>query len=109
MVYASHQIQASDDIADRLERDKFAALAGAPRSGKTATAIRACELLHYDSVLVFTPKAAIPGWHSEIERTGTKTHITVTNYEQAHKLDPDDYDFVILDESHRLGNRGKPT
>ena len=109
MVYAAHQIQASDDIADRLERDKFAALAGAPRSGKTATAIRACELLHYDSVLVFTPKAAIPGWHSEIERTGTKTHITVTNYEQAHKLDPDDYDFVILDESHRLGNRGKPT
>jgi hypothetical protein len=108
MPYAPHQIQASEEIADRIERDSFAALAGAPRSGKTATAIRVCELLHFDSVLVFTPKAAIPGWHSEIERTGTKAHITVTNYEQAHKLNKDDYDFVILDESHRLGNRGKP-
>ena len=67
-----------------------------------------CELLHFDSPLVFTPKNAIDGWHSEIERTGTATHLTVTNYEQAHNLDPDDYDFVILDESHRLGNRGKP-
>lgn len=108
MPYAQHQVTASNDIADRIERDGFAALAGAPRSGKTATAIRVCELLHFDSVLVFTPKNAIPGWHSEIERTGTKTHITVTNYEQAHKLDPDEFDFVILDESHRLGNRGKP-
>ena len=108
MSYAQHQIDASDDIADRIERDGFAALAGAPRSGKTATAIRVCELLHFDSVLVFTPKAAIPGWHSEIERTGTRVHMTITNYEQAHKLDPDDYDFVVLDESHRLGKRGKP-
>ena len=108
MPYAQHQVTASNDIADRIERDGFAALAGAPRSGKTATAIRVCELLHFDSPLVFTPKAAIPGWHSEIERTGTKTSFEVTNYEQAHKLDPDDYDFVILDESHRLGNRGKP-
>ena len=107
--FFTHQINASEEIADRIERNGFAALAGAPRSGKTATAIRACELLHKDSVLVFTPKAAIPGWQSEIERTGTKVHMTVTNYEQAHKLDPDDYDFVILDESHRLGNRGKPT
>jgi len=106
--YKPHQLAASEEIADRIERDSFAALAGAPRAGKTATAIRVCELLHFDSVLVFTPKAAIPGWHSEIERTGTKAHITVTNYEQAHKLNKDDYDFVILDESHRLGNRGKP-
>jgi hypothetical protein len=109
MSYAPHQIAASDEIADRIERNGFSALAGAPRSGKTATAIRVCELLHFDSVLVFTPKAAIPGWHSEIERTGTKVNITVTNYEQAHKLKGEDYDFVILDESHRLGTRGKPT
>ena len=108
MPYAPHQIAASADIADRIERDSFAALAGAPRSGKTATAIRVCELLHFDSVLVFTPKAAIPGWHSEIERTCTAVHITVTNYEQAHKLNKDDFDFVVLDESHRLGKRGKP-
>jgi hypothetical protein len=108
MSYAPHQIAASEDIADRIERDGFCALAGAPRSGKTATGIRVCELLHFDSVLVFTPKAAIPGWESEIGRTRTKTNISIINYEQAHKLNPDDYDFVILDESHRLGNRGKP-
>ena len=106
--YKPHQLAASEDIADRIERDSFAALAGAPRSGKTATAIRVCELLHFDSVLVFTPKAAIPGWHSEIERTCTTVHMTITNYEQAHKLNKDNFDFVILDESHRLGNRGKP-
>ena len=108
MPYAPHQIAASEDIADRIERDGFCALAGAPRSGKTATGIRVCELLHFDSVLVLTPKNAIAGWKSEISRTRTKTHITVTNYEQCHKLDPADYDFVILDESHRLGARGKP-
>ena len=65
MPYKPHQVTASDDLADRIERDGFAALAGAPRSGKTATAIRVCELLHFDSPLVFTPKNAIDGWHSE--------------------------------------------
>jgi hypothetical protein len=108
----NHQLEASAQIASSLQASGFAALAGAPRSGKTATAIWSAYRMGYRRVLVFTPKAAIPGWDSEIARMGMGDSFDVfkvTNYEQAPKLDPNDYDFVILDESHRLGNRGKKT
>jgi len=59
------------------------------------------------------------GWLKFItNNTRLKKTYTVTNYEQVGtfkagrynlKLDPEDYDLVIIDESHNLGTLGKPS
>jgi hypothetical protein len=106
---------------DILQDKGYVYLAGKPRSGKTYTAILTSEKCaeHIKSVLVLTKKAAISGWLKFItNNTLLKKTYTVTNYEQVGtfkagmynlKLDPEDYDLVIIDESHNLGTLGKPS
>ena len=106
--YLPHQIEASDRLLPLIRERGIALLFGAPRVGKTAAAIRVAELSKAQHTLVLTKKAAIPGWKSELERVGTTKQYTVTNYEQAKKLDGD-YDFVVLDESHNLAALPKPS
>jgi hypothetical protein len=107
-VYKPHQIRGSDEALTLLQAHGLVALFGLPRTGKTRTAIRTAEMYGAQNVLVLTKKAAIPGWHSEINATSPGCKFTVTNYEQVTKL-PSGYDLLILDESHNLGSRGKPT
>ncbi len=107
-MYKPHQIAASDRAAELLTAHNLAAIWGLPRTGKTRAAIRAVELRGLERVLVLTKKAAIPGWQKELAETKPKAVYTVTNYEQAKKLAPN-FDVLILDESHNLGSRGKPT
>jgi hypothetical protein len=108
MSYLPHQIEKSEEVLKRLRRYKFAMLWGAPRSGKTRTAIRVCESVDNKRILFLTKKAAIPGIEKELSAVGVRNSYKVTNYEQAKKLKPDDYDFVVLDESHNLNGTGKP-
>jgi pterin-4a-carbinolamine dehydratase len=105
-----HQIEFSQKLYDIMKVKGYAYLAGKPRSGKTLTAILTAERSDkISSVLVLTKKAAISGWHKFTEGMKLKHTYTVTNYEQAHKLDPKKFDFVIIDESHNLGTLGKPS
>lgn len=109
MSYLPHQIEKGDKLRDKLRALGVAYLVGAPRSGKTRTALYTCE--HFDAarILVATKKAAIPGWLSEIAASGAAKNYTVTNYEQVKKLTPADYDLVIVDEAHNLARVGKPS
>lgn len=107
--YLPHQIEKSDEASTVLRKYGLAYIFGQPRSGKTATAIRVCERSQKRRILVLTPKNAIPGWRSELDRTSATKDYTVTNYEQASKLNSADYDFAIIDEAHRVGRVGKPT
>ena len=107
--FLTHQVEVSDAALSILRAQGLAYIFGQPRSGKTATSIRVCELSKRRRILVLTPKNAITGWHSELARTGAAKSYTVTNFEQTKKLDPSDYDFAIVDEAHRLGKVGKPT
>ncbi|RLA69422.1 MAG: hypothetical protein DRG30_10200 [Epsilonproteobacteria bacterium] len=107
-----HQLEFADRLWDILSVKGYAYLAGLPRSGKTLTAILTAEKskkIH--SVLVLTKKAAISGWHkfTEDEELELAHSYHITNYEQAHKLKPADYDLVIIDESHNLGTLAKPS
>jgi len=116
-----HQIEYAEKCWNVLSDKGYVYLAGKPRSGKTYTAILTAEKCanHIKSVLVLTKKAAISGWHKFItNNTRLKKTYTVTNYEQVGtfkagmynlKLDPKDYDLVIIDESHNLGTLGKPS
>jgi len=117
-----HQIEFAEKCWQILKQLGYVYLAGKPRSGKTYTSLLMTEKsLKINSVLVLTKKAAIPGWHKFIVNNELLKHkYYVTNYEQVGKwdqnknkailkLNPKDYDLVIIDESHNLGTVGKPS
>lgn len=132
-----HQIEKAEECWPILKERGYVYLAGKPRSGKTYTAILIAEKSDkIKNVLVLTTKAAIgntpdKGWRKFVENNPLLKHnYHVTNYEQAGtsktrttsktgkklknpvieitlKLNPKDYDLVIIDESHNLGKLGK--
>lgn len=118
-----HQEEFAEKIWEILKVKGYVYLAGKPRSGKTYTSILCAEKSEkINSVLVLTKKAAISGWEKFIVgNTKLKHKYTITNYEQVGsiktinkkptlvlKLNPEDYDLVIIDESHNLGTLAKP-
>ena len=109
MTYKQHQIQASDQVYSVLKQKGICLLAGLPRTGKTRTAIRVCEMSKCQNILVITKKNAIPGWKKELRAVGTQKSYTVTNYEQVKKLPKGSFNLAIIDESHNIGRPGKPT
>lgn len=103
-----HQIKYSKLVYEMLKEKGYCYLQGEVRSGKTLVSILAMEVsLKINSVLVLCPKQAIAGWEKFIT-PNLLNNYHITNYEQAHKLNADDYDVVIIDESHNLGHVGKP-
>lgn len=106
-----HQEKFSKLVFKQLKTTGYAYLAGKPRSGKTYTSILTMEMSDKISrVLVLTKKNAIPGWHKFTENNSRLKHTYyVTNYEQVSKLKPEDYDAVIIDESHVTGAFPKPS
>ena len=116
-----HQIEKAEQCWEILKSTGYVYLAGKPRSGKTYTSLLIAEKSKkIDSVLILTKKAAIPGWEKFLSSVTLKHKYHVTNYEQVGKwdntkrkpilkLNPNDYDLVIVDESHNLGTVGKPS
>ncbi|MDX9738857.1 MAG: hypothetical protein RBT33_00875 [Candidatus Dojkabacteria bacterium] len=120
-----HQLAKAKELYSMVKTKGYAYLVGAPRSGKTYTALLALELSTAKSVLILCPKAAINGWKAFIDQPYLSKKYTVTNYEQMGsvettgpknrqikipklKLNAADYDCIIIDESHNFGIVGKP-
>lgn len=133
-----HQLEKSQELFNLLKIYKFAYLNGEVRSGKTLTALLALsKSKSIKRILIITKKAAISGitkflHDPELQTYWThQTHHTL-NYEAIGKIkprtesksgkalakpikelklniNPDDYDFIIIDEAHRLGKVGKPS
>lgn len=104
-----HQIQKSREALEIIKELGICLIQGEPRSGKTLTSILVAEeLIDVSRVLVLTKKNAISGFKKFIHNDLRCTY-HVTNYEQVKKLKKEDYDFVILDESHSLGAFPKPS
>ena len=116
-----HQIEKAEQCWNILKENGYVYLAGKPRSGKTLTSLLIAEKSKkINNVLILTKKAAIPGWEKFLVGTSLSHTYKVTNYEQIGKwdntkrkailkLNPKDYDLVIIDESHNLGTLGKPS
>ena len=116
-----HQIEKAEECWNILKETGYVYLAGKPRSGKTLTSLLIAEASDkINNILVLTKKAAIPGWEKFLTNVSLKHNYIVTNYEQVGKwdsnkrkailkLNPKDYDLVIIDESHNLGTVGKPS
>lgn len=102
-----HQIAAGQEVFDRIIKYGVAYLQGEPRTGKTRTAFWAINKLPVHRVAFITKKNAIPGIESEAKVC--KKQVTITNYEQAIKLNPKNFDLVVVDEAHNIGRVGKPS
>lgn len=78
-----------------------------PRTGKTRPVVAFMPA----GSLVVTKKAAIGGWHSEIEALGRTGDFEVVNYEKLRSKRWDmtkTWTGLVLDESHSIGKYPKP-
>lgn len=95
----AHQEEISDSVVDLLNKYRIAYLAMEERTGKTLTAILACEKIRAPRVLVITKKNAIKGWEETLDLYSTNTEFTIINYHSVQKIQ-EDFDLVVLDEAH---------
>lgn len=116
MTALPHQIKVAALALPILKTKGYVYINGQPRSGKTLTSILVAEETAASKVMVLTKKAAIEGWLKFTE-LASKTY-TVINYEQLGKIEnrtikfkynPNDYQLVIIDESHNIGAFPKPS
>lgn len=100
------------DIASRgaalLNQYKITYLSMQVRTGKTLTALATAEQYGARNVLFVTKKKAIGSIEDDDEKYDPSFLLTVTNYEQLHNIIPENYDLVILDEAHCIGQFPRP-
>lgn len=101
-----YQETAKDEIVDILNKKKLCYLAGSTRSGKSLTVLFAAEEYGANKVIFITKKKAISSIESDFEKAKLTYKLTVINYESVHKIEDNDFDFLIIDEAHNcfLGN-----
>ena len=104
-----YQSKIASQIVDRLTRFKLAYLAAEVRCGKTLMALEACKLYQVNKVLFLTKKKAIGSIELDYKAMGYTFSLTVVNYESMHKLDDNDFDIVVCDESHTFSAFPKPS
>lgn len=101
------QLDAYIFIRSRMLNGFNVLLHGDTGSGKTKTALDvASNLPDVKSILIVCPKAVIPVWRYQITlhvKHPEHFEYTIVNYENLNKI-YDSYDFIILDESHKIKN-----
>lgn len=108
MTLKPHQTEAVEKAAPILKSKGLVYIFGQPRVGKSLIALelsKQCIPKQPGKTLVFTKKMAIIDWLQYNESYDYE----VTNYERAEKLNPDDYNFIIIDEAHNFGAFPKPS
>lgn len=104
MKLRDYQESISTDAAKLLEWLKICYLSLEVRTGKTLTALVAAEKFGAKAVLFLTKKKAISSITADYDALGPSFKLICTNYEQVYNLSPSyDFDLVILDEAHSLG------
>lgn len=108
--YRPHQIKGAEESYEVLKKYGLVYRTDQERSGKSATAVLLVEKTSRQSCLILTRKQAIPGWIETLNNFDHGKDFQVINYESVHKIEPDSFDIVILDESHSaLGKYPKPS
>jgi len=95
-----YQVAFADRAYNLLKQHLLVYLAMEERTGKTLVALLACEKCDVQNVLVLTKKKALVGWQETLAKWKHSKVYHVTNYHQAKKCNPANYDLVILDEAH---------
>src|SRR5574343_281994 len=103
-----YQVELSKEVATKLKELRICYMAMEMRVGKTLIALSACDIIGCKRVLFVTPKLAISSIENDFRAIKFDFELEVTNYEQLHRVKPE-YDCYIIDESHKLGQLGKPS
>ena len=102
MILRDYQQKIAGEASNLLRNFGIAYLCMEVRTGKTLTAFHAAGLYGARKVLFVTKLKAISGIRKDFEGSGAKLDLYLINYEQLHKCEAD-FDLVILDECHCLG------
>jgi hypothetical protein len=77
------------------------------RTGKTITSLHTAKLYGAKNVLFATKKKAVSSIEKDFESIGKPFNMWCINYESLHKCN-ENFDFLILDEAHCLGQYPQP-
>jgi len=91
-----------------LKDHKFVLLSMEVRTGKTITALETVKKFWAKKVLFLTKKKAISSIEKDYQFFKDFYQLHVTNYESVHKVTDNDFDLIVLDESHQLWTFPKP-
>jgi hypothetical protein len=98
-----YQIEISDKACEILKSHSLVYLACQVRTGKTLMSLAAADKYGAKEVLLLTKKKAIKSIQNDYEALQPGFNLYVTNYEAAHTLITMQFDLIILDEAHSLG------
>lgn len=107
MELRKYQKQITEQAINLLRYFKIAYLAMQVRTGKTITALNIAKEYKAKDVLFVTKLKAISSIMSDFELMQEPFNLVCINYESLHKVDAD-FDFIILDEAHCLGQYPQP-
>jgi len=107
MKLRAYQEDISNQAKDKLNRYKFVMLNMEVRTWKTFTALATIQKYWAKKILFITKKKAISSIVEDYDHFKEYFDLTVINYESVHKV-KDNYDLVILDESHTISTYPKP-
>ena len=102
-----YQDRIAGEAADRLSRLGICYLGMECRTGKTLTALSAAERTGARSVLFVSKLKALPSVRNDYAMLQPPYAMTAVNYESVHKVSGE-WDLVILDEAHNLGQFPRP-
>jgi SWI/SNF-related matrix-associated actin-dependent regulator of chromatin subfamily A-like protein 1 len=94
-----------------LANRRDAMLADDPGLGKSAQAIRACDLIQAKSVLIISPASLLENWKREVREFSTSGFTTqIVSYDKARagkaQLIEQNWDALVVDEAHYLKTAG---
>lgn len=110
MELRSYQKEVLDKAITIIEREGLVYLALEMRTGKTLISLKIAEKIGAGKVLFLTKKKILQTVKDQAEASGVEAKFTlvVKNYESVHRVKDRDFDVVILDEAHELGQFPKP-
>lgn len=110
MELRDYQKEIAKSTEQLLIHHKIAYLSMQVRTGKTITSMEACKIYGAECVLFVTKKKAISSIEKDyLENYKDAFKLYVVNFEQLHNFDQTDYEIVIIDEAHSLGQYPQPS
>lgn len=105
-----YQLDIAEMAVDLLNEHKIAYLSMQVRTGKTITALHTAKIYGAKCVLFVTKKKAISSIEKDYQSNFTQRDFLcfAINYESIHKLPFVNFDLIILDEAHCLGQFPQP-
>lgn len=108
MILRDYQVDIADQALSILKEFGLVYLAMQVRTGKTITSLHIASDYGAKKVLFVTKKKAISSIQEDYDNSDLSFDIDIINYESVHKS-IQDFDFVIIDEAHALGQYPIPS